>query len=200
MSQLKSATIHPDNWRFSMTEIGYIRVSSITQNTDRQLDGIELDKIFEDKVSGKDTNRPQLNACLDYLREGDTLHVHSWDRLARNLLDLEGIVNNLTSKGVSVKSVKEGLTFEGGKEMNLRDKLLFQILGAFSEFERANIRSRQREGIEIAKKKGVYKGKVAKINRAPILADLQTGMKKVEILKRHKISRSYLYKIIAEAG
>ena len=119
-----------------MTEIGYIRVSSITQNTDRQLDGIELDKIFEDKVSGKDTNRPQLNACLDYLREGDTLHVHSWDRLARNLLDLEGIVNNLTSKGVSVKSVKEGLTFEGGKEMNLRDKLLFQILGAFSEFGR----------------------------------------------------------------
>ena len=182
-----------------MSKIGYIRVSSLTQNTDRQLDSIILDKVFEDKISGKDTNRPHLKACLEYLREGDTLHVHSWDRLARNLLDLESIVNGLTSKGVTVKSVKEKLTFEGGKEMDLRDKLLFQILGAFAEFERANIRDRQREGIEIAKTAGKYKGRVAKIDRAPILSDLKTNMKKTDIIKKHNISRSYLYKIIAEA-
>lgn len=175
-------------------------MSSIAQNTDRQLDGIELDKTFEDKVSGKDTNRPQLNACLDYLREGDTLHVHSWDRLARNLQDLERIVNGLTSKGVTVKSAKEGLIFEGGKGMDIRDRLLFQILGAFAEFERANIRERQREGIELAKQAGKYKGRVAKVDRVPILADLQTDMKKSDIVRKYGISRSYLYKIIAEAN
>lgn len=88
-------------------QVGYIRVSSIDQNTDRQLSGIELNKTFSEKISGKDINRPQLQECLEYLREGDTLHVHSIDRLARNLADLQGIVADLTGRGISVKFHKE---------------------------------------------------------------------------------------------
>src|SRR5580658_4796172 len=91
--------------------VGYIRVSSVDQNTDRQLEGVELDKRFTDKASGKDTKRPQLQAALDYLREGDVLVVHSMDRLARNLDDLRKVVLGLTNKGVLVEFVKEHLTF-----------------------------------------------------------------------------------------
>ena len=80
-------------------QIGYVRVSTLDQNTGRQLDGMSLDKVFEDKASAKDTNRPNLQACMDYLREGDTLHVHSIDRLARNLQDLEQLVTLLNGKG-----------------------------------------------------------------------------------------------------
>src|ERR1700750_451446 len=93
--------------------VGYIRVSTLDQNTDRQLDGQELDKVFTDKASGKDTKRPQLAAMLDYVREGDELVVHSMDRLARSLDDLRRMVLDLTGKGVHVKFVKENLTFTG---------------------------------------------------------------------------------------
>src|ERR1019366_5435347 len=90
---------------------GYVRVSSIDQNTVRQLDGVQLDKVFTDKASGKDTNRPQLKAALEYLRDGDRLVVHSLDRLARNLVDLKNIVSGLTTRDVTVEFVKEHLTF-----------------------------------------------------------------------------------------
>ena len=132
--------------------VGYIRVSSVEQNTDRQLEGQELDKVFTDRASGKDTKRPQLQAALDYLREGDELVVHSMDRLARNLDDLRRIVLDLTKKGVHVRFVKENLTFSG--EDSPMSNLLLSLLGAVAEFERSMIRERQREGIALAKKKG----------------------------------------------
>ena len=89
--------------------VGYQRVSTVDQNTDRQLDGVELDKVFTDKASGKDANRPELARALEYVREGDTLVVHSMDRLARNLEDLRRIVRELTGQGVQVEFVKESL-------------------------------------------------------------------------------------------
>jgi len=139
-----------------MPNIGYIRVSTVDQNTTRQLSGITLDRVFEDKISGKDTNRPQLTACLDYVRENDTLHVHSIDRLARSLQDLQAIVNQLLEKKVVVKFHKENLTFENHGTQDPFAKLLFQVLGSFAEFERNIIRERQREGIEKAKMDGKY--------------------------------------------
>src|SRR5664279_1395253 len=137
--------------------VGYIRVSSLDQNSERQLEGVKLDKIFTDKASGKDTARPQLQAALEYLREGDLLLVHSMDRLARNLDDLRRIVLDLTKKGVHVQFVKENLTFTG--EDSPMSNLLLSLLGAVAEFERSMIRERQREGIALAKEAGVYKGR-----------------------------------------
>src|ERR1700739_4673604 len=91
--------------------IGYVRVSSLDQNAERQLEGVDVDKRFTDKASGKDTKRPQLQAALEYLRDGDVLVVHSMDRLARNLDDLRKIVSDLTGRGIVVEFVKEKLTF-----------------------------------------------------------------------------------------
>src|ERR1039458_9145226 len=121
--------------------IGYVRVSSVDQNELRQLDGVELDKKFIDKASGKDTNRPHLQAALEYLRDGDVLVIHSMDRLARNLDDLRRIVTELTGRGVVVEFVKEQMTFTS--EDNAMSKLLLSLMGAFAEFERALIKERQ---------------------------------------------------------
>ena len=137
--------------------IGYVRVSTLDQNESRQLEGVQLDKRFVDKASGKDTKRLQLQAALDYVRDGDVLLVHSMDRLARNLDDLRRIVLGLTERGVVVEFVKEHLTFTS--EDNAMSKLLLSVMGAFAEFERSLIRERQREGIALAKKAGVYKGR-----------------------------------------
>src|SRR5665213_3199117 len=125
--------------------VGYCRVSTLDQNTDRQLEGVKLDKVFTDKASGKDTARPQLQAALEYLREGDLFVIHSMDRLARNLDDLRRVVFDLTKKGVHVQFVKENLTFTG--EDSAMSTLLMSMLGAVAEFERSMIRERQREGI-----------------------------------------------------
>ena len=138
--------------------IGYIRVSSFDQNPERQLEGMQLDRIFTDKASGKDTKRPQLKAMLEFIREGDTVIVHSMDRLARNLDDLRRMVQDLTAKGISVQFVTENLVFSADKT-NHTSNLMLSVMGAFAEFERAIIRERQREGIELAKKRGVYKGR-----------------------------------------
>ena len=138
-------------------QVGYIRVSSIDQSTERQLDGHQLDRVFTDKLSGKDTARPELDAMIRYVREGDTVVVHSMDRLARNLDDLRRLVRDLTAKGVKVRFVKEGLTFTG--EDSPMATLLLSVMGAFAEFERALIRERQREGIALAKARGAYRGR-----------------------------------------
>jgi DNA invertase Pin-like site-specific DNA recombinase len=143
--------------RKSGKRVGYIRVSSVDQNESRQLDGLELDRVFTDKASGKDTKRPQLLAAIDFLREGDVLVVHSMDRLARNLDDLRRIVSELTAKEVTVEFQKEGLTFTS--EDNAMSKLLLSVMGAFAEFERSIIHERQKEGIAVAKRNGVYKGR-----------------------------------------
>jgi len=132
--------------------IGYVRVSSLDQNPDRQLEQIPVDRTFTDKASGKDVARPQLDALLRFAREGDTVVVHSMDRLARNLDDLRQIVRSLTGRGIRVEFVKEGLTFTG--EDAPMATLLLSVMGAFAEFERALIRERQREGIALAKRRG----------------------------------------------
>src|ERR1035437_8598157 len=174
--------------------VGYIRVSSLDQNTERQLEGVKLDKVFTDKASGKDTARPQLQAALEYLRDGDLLLVHSMDRLARNLDDLRGIVFDLTKKGVHVQFVKENLTFTG--EDSAMSNLLLSLLGAVAEFERSMIRERQREGIELAKKKGVYKGRkpsLTKVQVAEIRKRVRTGEQKTALAAEYKVSRQTLY-------
>jgi DNA invertase Pin-like site-specific DNA recombinase len=174
--------------------IGYIRVSSADQNTERQLDGITLDKVFTDTCSGKDTNRPQLTAAIDYMRDGDTLVVHSMDRLARNVDDLRRVVKSLTAGDITVRFCKENLTFTGDDcPMN---NLLLTLLGAVAEFERAMIRERQREGIAIAKGKGVYAGRKQQLTEQQIteLAE-RVGMKhsKAQIARDLGVSRKTLY-------
>lgn len=119
--------------------IGYARVSTLDQNTIRQLDGEQLDRVFTDQASGKDLNRPQLEALIDFARDGDTVLVHSMDRLARNLDDLRAIVRRLTDKKLQVRLVKEDLTFTG--EDTAMATFLLSVKGAFAEFERALIES-----------------------------------------------------------
>ena len=174
--------------------VGYIRVSSIDQNEARQLDGLELDKTFTDKASGKDVKRPQLQTALDYLREGDVLVVHSLDRLARNLDDLRRIVSTLTGKGVVVEFVKEHLVFTG--EDNAMSQLLLSVMGAFAEFERSLLKERQREGIAIAKRAGVYKGRKPSLTTDMIVAlrkRVDDGEKKAALAREYSISRETLY-------
>ncbi len=125
--------------------IGYVRVSSFDQNPERQLEGVQVARVFTDKASGKDTQRPELERLLAFVREGDTVVVHSMDRLARNLDDLRRIVQGLTQRGVRMEFVKEGLKFTG--EDSPMANLMLSVMGAFAEFERALIRERQREGI-----------------------------------------------------
>lgn len=181
--------------------VGYIRVSTVDQNTDRQLDGVERDKTFTEKISGATTQRPQLQACLDYLRAGDTLHVHSMDRLGRSMRDIEDIVTALTEKGVTVQFHKEGWTFSGGK-MDATQTLLFQVLGSVSQFERAIIRERQAEGIAKAKAAGKYKGRKPKLSQEKmdeIRERVDQGEEKKALASEYGISRQTLYRILAAA-
>ena len=174
--------------------VGYRRVSSIDQSTERQLEGIELDKVFTDKASGKDTNRPQLKAALEFLREGDLFLVHSMDRLARSVDDLRKIVLDLTKRGVHVQFVKENLTFTG--EDSAMSNLLLSLLGAVAEFERSMIRERQREGIALAKKAGVYKGRkpsLTAVQVEEIRKRIRAGEKKTRLATEYRISRQTLY-------
>jgi DNA invertase Pin-like site-specific DNA recombinase len=177
--------------------IGYLRVSTVDQNTDRQLDGVELDKLYEDKISGASTKRPQLQACLDYLRDGDTLHVHSMDRLARSMRDIEDLVKELTGRGVTVRFHKEGWTFSG--KMDATQTLLFQMLGAVSQFERSIIRERQAEGIAKAKAKGKYKGRKPKLSEeqmSEIRRRNDAGEGKKALAEEFGISRQTLYRLL----
>ena len=177
--------------------IGYIRVSSTDQNTARQLEGLVLDKTFTDKASGKSQDRTLLKAMLGLVREGDEVYVHSMDRLARNLVDLLQIVKNLTSRGVAVIFMKEGQTFTG--EDNSMSKLMLGILGSVAEFERAMIKERQREGIAIAKKKGVYKGRKPSLSAkqvAEVWAKIVEGETVTKIAKDYGVARQTIYKAL----
>ena len=177
--------------------LGYVRVSAFEQNTERQLDGVALDKLFTDHASGKDANRPALAALLDFAREGDRVLVHSLDRLARNLDDLRRLVQELTQRGVKVEFVKEGLSFTG--EDSPLAQLLLSVMGAFAEFERALLRERQREGIALAKKRGAYRGRKKALT--PIQVDeLQrragAGEAKTKLAREFAISRETLYQYL----
>lgn len=178
-------------------KIGYVRVSSEDQNIDRQLDGLQLDRIFQDKVSGRSTNRPALQEMLRFVRDGDVLFVHSMDRLARNLIDLRQMVKDLTRQGVKITFVKESLTFTD--EDDPMSVLLLSVMGAVAEFERAIIRERQAEGIRIAKAKGVYKGRVASLSTEEVERTrnlVESGVPKAKIARDLKICRETLYKYL----
>lgn len=156
-----------------MANVGYIRVSTVDQNTERQLSQVKLNKVFEDKCSGKDINRPQLKVMLEYVREGDCIHVHDISRLARNLNDLLALVSDLMKRGISIKFHKENLHFTG--EANPMQDLMLSMLGAVYEFERSMTLERQREGIALAKAQGRYRGAKKRVDDGAILAELEKG-------------------------
>jgi DNA invertase Pin-like site-specific DNA recombinase len=177
--------------------IGYRRVSTQGQSKERQLEGLQLDEVFEDTASGKDAKRPQLEAMLKHARKGDHVLCHSMDRMARNLDDLRAIVLGLTGKGIRVEFMKEGLTFTG--DDNAMAKLLLSMMGAFAEFERALILERQREGIAIAKAAGKYKGRKAKLadDRVEELRSrAATGENRTQLAKEYGLSRETLYQYL----
>lgn len=180
--------------------IGYVRVSSLDQQTQRQLDGLILDRTFTDKASGKSADRPALNDLLRYVREGDTVVVHSMDRLARNLDDLRRLVQTLTKRGVTIQFLKEQMTFTG--EDTPMANLMLSVMGAFAEFERALIKERQREGIALAKQRGVYTGRKRALSPAQV-AELRCRAateSKTTLAKEFKISRETVYQYLKREG
>lgn len=177
--------------------VGYQRVSSVDQSTDRQLDAVELDRVFTDHASGKDVARPQLEAMLGFVRDGDTVIVHSMDRLARNLDDLRALVRTLTARGVRVEFVKEQLTFTG--EDSPMANLLLSVMGAFAEFERALIRERQREGIALAKARGIYTGRKQALTPAQadeLRSRIAGGQSKASAARYFGVSRQTVYQYL----
>ena len=187
-------------------DICYIRVITVDQNTasqDAACDGLGLNKAFEDHASVKDVHRLGLERCLEVLREGDTLHVHSIDRLARNVLDLLSLLSELTGRGVSVKFHKENLTFTPDKE-NPFKRLQLQVLGSVAEFERALIRERQKEGIAIAKAAGKYKGRKPSLTPEQV-AELRKrvdvdGEKVARLAREYGVSRQTVYEHLKRTG
>lgn len=181
--------------------IGYARVSSLDQNPERQLEQIPLDRVFTDRASGGDLRRPELKRLLAFVREGDTVVVHSMDRLARNLDDLRGLVHTLTGRGVCIEFVKERLAFTG--EDSPMANLMLSVMGAFAEFERALLRERQREGIALAKQRGAYRGRrkaLADDRIAELRRRAHTGESKAALAREFGISRETLYQYLrAEA-
>ncbi|MBE5700887.1 MAG: recombinase family protein [Sutterella sp.] len=187
----------------SSAKIGYVRLSTVEQNTARQLVGITLDRVFEEKVSAKNIgNRPVLREMLGFIRDGDDLYVHSMDRLARNLKDLLTLVTTITDKGVTLHFVKENLTFEAKAKATPFNKLLLGLLGSVAEFERELILERQREGIAQAKARGAYKGRKPiapeKIEKAKEL--LAQGMTRTEAAKTVGMGRTTLFLYLKNNG
>lgn len=187
-------------------DIGYVRVSTHDQNTARQLDGVHLDKVFEEHASGKNADRPALQACLEYVRDGDVLHVHSIDRLARNLRDLLTIVTGLQKQKVTLKFHKENLTFAGGNDVVQGDafqELQLHIIAAVAQFERTLILERQREGIVIAKREGKYKkvGRKHSLSGGQIeeiRSKLGAGAKVTVLAREYQVSRQTIYTAITQ--
>lgn len=182
--------------------VGYVRVSSISQNTARQLDGLMLDQVFTDKCSGGDTDRPALKAMLAHVRKGDTVVVHEISRLARNTADLLALVKHLTDKGVAITFQKEGLTFTGDKA-NAMNQMLLTMLGAVSAFELAMINERRAEGQAKAREAGKHMGRHPKLtaDQAETLRKrIAAGESKTELAAEYGISRATLYTAIKAAA
>ena len=176
-------------------KVGYRRVSTLEQSLDRQDLG-ECDRVFEEKESAGSSNRPALQDMLSFVREGDTVVVHSIDRLARNLMDLQSIIQELNDKGVTIRFLSESLSFsaDGGCAFQT---LQLQMLGAFAQFERTMIRKRQAEGIAKAKAKGVYAQRKRTINPDKVKQLFEDGMSKAAIAKHLNISRMSVYRSLA---
>ena len=178
-------------------EFIYRRVSTVTQHTGRQLPDQFADREYEDKLSGKDLHRPQLQAMLQTVRKGDVIHVHELSRLGRSMKDLLEIVGTVVNTGASIYFHKENMRFEPNKSDPFQD-LMFNLLGSFAQFERSCILQRQREGIEIAKNAGKYKGKQSRFTNAQveqIQREFNEEKNKTTLAKKWGISRGYLYKI-----
>jgi DNA invertase Pin-like site-specific DNA recombinase len=181
--------------------IGYVRVSSYDQNAERQLEHLNADRVFTDRASGKDTERPELKALLSFAREGDTIVIHSMDRLARNVDDLRRIVLNETKRGVQVQFIKENLTFTG--EESPMANLMLSVLGAVAQFERDLIKERQREGIALAKQRGAYTGRKKALATEKIVelrSRASSGEKKARLAREFGISRETLYQYLREGS
>lgn len=180
-------------------ELAYIRVSTVEQNEARQIEAMEkyhIEKWFVEKVSAKDTNRPKLQELLDFARDGDTIHIHDFSRLARSTKDLLDIVEQLNAKGVTLVSNKENVDTS-----TPTGKLMLTMIGAINEFERTNLLERQREGIAIAKRNGVYKGrKEIKIDNFGEHYNryITRQITKSALARELRISRPTLDKLIAE--
>lgn len=179
--------------------IAYIRVSTVEQNEQRQIEAMKpfnIEKWFIEKISAKDTNRPKLQELLEFVREGDTIHVHDFSRLARSTKDLLDIVEQLSQKNIYLVSNKENIDTS-----TPTGKLMLTMIGAINEFERYNLLERQREGIAIAKRNGKYKG-----GKRKSVPDFENGyqrylrreISKVGLAKELRISRPTLDKLIKE--
>ncbi len=196
--------VQPDNscrgGRIGGQRVGYTRVSSLDQNTGRQLDGVALDRTITDNASGRSTARPQLEAMLAFVRDGDIVLVHSMDRLARNLDDLRALVRTLSVRGVRVQFLKEQLTFTG--DDTAMATLLLSVMGAFAEFERSLIRERQREGIALARKRGAYRGRARALDAeqvAQLRARVAEGTPKATLARELGIGRETVYQYLRAA-
>jgi len=179
----------------------YRRVSTIVQKSDRQLPELQVDREFEDKLTGKHTDRPQLQAMLTMLRPGDTIHVHELSRLARNVKDLLELVEQITGVGATIRFHKENLTFQPESNDPFQ-QLMLSMISAIAQFERELIVQRVREGVAIAKAAGKYKGRKSRFTDAQveqIQQEFQTTSNKVELAKKWGVSRGYLYKVAAKA-
>ncbi len=174
----------------------YIRVSTTEQNTERQLKDVICDRVYEEKISGKDTNRPQLQAMLSNIRSGDIINIHEMSHLARNTRDLLNIVEEITTKGATIVFHKENLTFKGSEKQDPYQRMMMTMLGAVAELERSILLERQREGIAIAKAKSKYKGGKNKLTDEQVTelnALHNQGMPIARIAKQFKITRPTVY-------
>ena len=184
-----------------MANVAYIRVSTVEQNEDRQLENLkqyQIDRIFSEKVSAKDTKRPQLQEMLRYVREGDTVYINDFSRLARSTMDLLSIVEQLQSINFQLVSLKENIDTS-----TPTGKLMLQMIAAINEFERANLLERQREGIKCAKERGAYKGrKKIEVSEHDFSELYQLWLShkisKSEIAKRLNVSRTVVDRMIKE--
>ena len=174
----------------------YIRVSTIEQNTERQLRDVVCDRVYEEKISGKDTNRPQLQAMLSNIRSGDIINIHEMSRLARNTRDLLNLVEEITSKGATIIFHKENITFNGNEKQDPYQKMMMTMLGAVAELERSILLERQREGIALAKLHNKYKGGKNKLTTeqvAELITLRKQGMPIARIAKQFIITRPTVY-------
>jgi DNA invertase Pin-like site-specific DNA recombinase len=178
----------------------YIRVSTASQSTERQLINITCDRTFKDIASGKNKSRPQLELMMLSLRAGDAINVHELSRLARNTKDLLELVEQILSVGASIKFHKENLSFSGAHVDDAFQKLMLTMLGAISTFERDLLLERQAEGIAIAKSKGIYKGRKSKFSTTQV-ADIRQRFNesnnKSKLAEEIGITRAYLYRLVA---
>lgn len=180
--------------------IAYRRVSTLEQNTDRQLSdlAVAFDKEFEDKASGKDTNRPQLQALLSVLRKGDTVYVHSMDRLGRDMTDLRNLIREITDKGADLVLYKENITCKPEGQSPMSD-LILNIFASVAEFERKMIKERIREGIAKAKAEGKYKGRTADMRKkAEMRRRIEDGQKPSQIAEELGVSERTVYRLKKE--